>query len=399
MDATITRSAATQYVEEGAMLRDAIAQRDARPRSPVAAGSPERYDVIVIGGGQAGLSAGYHLKQRGLSFVILDAAARIGDAWRERWDSLRLFTPARFDGLDGMPFPAPATYFPTKDEMADYLESYAAGFDLPVRSGVRVERLSKSGGLFVAEAKGLRYEAAQVIVAMSKYQKPTVPDFAGLLDPEIVQLHSLDYRSPAQLQDGNVLLVGAANSASEIARDLAPARKVHMSGRHPGHVPVRIESFMARNVVIPFLFRVVFHRIMTVNTPMGRKARADLEKGGAPLIRVKPKDLDAIGVERVPRVAGVRDGLPLLDDGRTLDVRNVVWCTGFTPGLDWIDLPVFDAERHVVHRRGVTEVPGLYVLGLGFLYAYSSMMIQGVGRDAAFIADRARERAAAKIAA
>ena len=172
-----------------------------------------------------------------------------------------------------------------------------------------------------------------------------------------------------------------------------------MSGHHPGHVPIQIDSFMARHVVIPFLFRVVFHRVMTVNTPMGRKARADLEKGGAPLIRVKPKDLDAIGVERTPRVAGVRDGLPLLDDGRTLDVRNVVWCTGFTPGLDWIDLPVFDAERHVVHHRGVTEVPGLYVLGLGFFYAYSSMMIQGVGRDAAFIADRARERATAKIAA
>lgn len=400
MDATVIPSPASRHIEEGAALRDAVAHgvRRARAATSVTA-APERADVIVIGGGQAGLSAGYHLKRRGLSFIILDAAERVGDAWRQRWDSLRLFTPARFDGLDGLPFPAPATYFPTKDEMADYLESYAAHFGLPVRSGVRVERLSKTGDTFVVEAGGRRYEAGDVIVAMSKYQKPFVPGFAGMLDPEIVQLHSLDYRNPGQLRDGSVLLVGAANSASEIARDLAPGRKVLLSGRHPGHVPVRIESFLARNVILPFLFRVVFHRVLTVNTPMGRKARQNLESGGAPLIRVKPKDLDAIGVERMPRVAGARDGRPLLEDGRTLDVANVVWCTGFTPGLDWIDLPIFDAEGHVGHYRGVTGVPGLYVVGLGFLYAYSSMMIQGVGRDAAFITDRIGARVAAGGAA
>ena len=391
------------FLEEGAALGHAVAGRittrtEGADRS-VGTAPSERYDVVVIGGGQAGLSAGYHLKQRGLSFVILDAAERVGDVWRQRWDSLRLFTPARFDGLDGMPFPAPATDFPTKDEMADYLEAYATHFDLPVRSGVRVERLSKAGDVFVAEAGGRRYEARQAIVAMSKYQKPVVPDFAGMLDPGIVQCHSLDYRNPGQLHDGDVLLVGAANSASEIARDLAPGRKVYLSGRHPGHVPFRLEGRVARHVVVPLLFRVVFHRILTVNTPMGRKARRGVETGGAPLIRVKPRDLAAIGVERVPRVAGVSDGLPLLDDGRVLDVANIVWCTGFTPGLDWLDVPVFDEERHVVHSRGVTREPGLYVLGLGFLYAFSSMMIQGVGRDAAFIADRVREHAVAMAVA
>jgi len=391
------------FLEEGAALGHAVAGRTATrtegaDRSAKTAPS-ERYDVVVIGGGQAGLSAGYHLKQRGLSFVILDAAERVGDVWRQRWDSLRLFTPARFDGLDGMPFPAPATDFPTKDEMADYLEAYATHFDLPVRSGVRVERLSKAGDVFVAEAGGRRYEARQAIVAMSKYQKPVVPDFAGMLDPGIVQCHSFDYRNPGQLHDGDVLLVGAGNSASEIARDLAPGRKVYLSGRHPGHVPFRLEGRVARHVVVPLLFRVVFHRILTVNTPMGRKARRGVETGGAPLIRVKPRDLAAIGVERVPRVAGVSDGRPLLDDGRVLDVANVVWCTGFTPGLDWLDVPVFDEERHVVHSRGVTREPGLYVLGLGFLYAFSSMMIQGVGRDAAFIADRVREHAVAMAVA
>jgi len=368
--------------------------RLSRGVTPRAGGSAGRYDVIVIGGGQSGLSAGYHLKRRGLSFVILDGADRVGDAWRQRWDSLRLFTPARFDGLDGMPFPAPANYFPTKDEMADYLEAYAEHFALPVESGVRVERLTRVGEVFIAEAGGRRYEARQVIVAMSKYQKPFVPDFAGMLNTGVRQLHSLDYRNSGQLADGDVLLVGAANSASEIARDLAPARRVYLSGRHPGHVPFRIDSGVALNVVLPLLFRIMFHRVLTVDTPMGRKARRKLEAGGAPLIRVKPKDLDAVGVERVPRVVGVREGRPLLDSGETLDVANVVWCTGFTPGLDWVELPIFDEAGHVVQRRGVTEVPGLYILGLGFLYSYSSMMILGVGRDAAFIADRAVEHAA-----
>ncbi|MCB1501199.1 MAG: NAD(P)-binding domain-containing protein [Bauldia sp.] len=376
---------------EDATLPTTHARSAGAPGTGDAAG---RYDVIVIGGGQSGLSAGYHLKQQGLSFVILDAARRVGDAWRQRWDSLRLFTPARFDGLDGMPFPAPANHFPTKDEMADYLEAYAAYFALPVVSAVRVMRLSKAGESFVVETNGRRFEARQVVVAMSKYQKPFVPEFAGMIDPNVHQLHSVDYRNPGQLDDGDVLLVGAANSAAEIARDLAPGRRVYVSGRHPGHVPMRIDSGVALNVVLPLLFRIVFHRILTVDTPMGRNARQKLEAGGAPLIRVKPKDLDAIGIERVARVAGVRDGRPLLEGGVTLDVANVVWCTGFTPGLDWLDLPIFDAEGHVVQRRGVTNVPGLYILGLGFLYSYSSMMIQGVGRDAAYIVGRAADRAA-----
>src|SRR5579884_417399 len=177
---------------------------------------PERIQTIVIGGGQAGLSVGYHLARRGLPFVILDANERIGDSWRKRWDSLRLFTPARYDGLAGMPFPAPAFTFVTKDEMADYLEAYAARFALPVRTGVRVDRLSRHGDRFDVTAGGLRFEAENVVVAMSNYQQPRVPPFAHELDPGISQLHSSEYRNPSQLRDGSVLIVGAGNSGAEI---------------------------------------------------------------------------------------------------------------------------------------------------------------------------------------
>src|SRR5688572_7753195 len=193
----------------------------------------ERFEVVVVGGGQAGLAVGYHLARRGLRFVILDANARIGDSWRKRWDSLRLFTPARYDGLPGLPFPAPAHAFPTKDDMADYLESYAARFDLPVRTGVRVDQLARQEDRFILSAGGRRFEADNVVVAMATHQVPWVPPFASALDPGVVQLHSGAYRNPAQLRDGRVLVVGTGNSGAEIALEVAARHPTWLSGRDP----------------------------------------------------------------------------------------------------------------------------------------------------------------------
>jgi putative flavoprotein involved in K+ transport len=362
----------------------------------------ERVQTVVIGGGQAGLSVGYHLARRGVSFVILDASARIGDAWRHRWDSLRLFTPAQFDGLDGLPFPAPKYSFPTKNEMADYLEVYAKHFKLPVRSGATVDRLSRVGRTYiVSTSTGQQFEADHVVVAMASYQKPKVPAFARELREDIVQLHSLDYRNPTQMRPGDVLLVGAANSGAEIAIELVRhGHRVLMAGREVGEVPFRIGNRRTQAMVLPFLFRVFFHRIMTVKTPMGRKARASMLHKGLLLIRVKSGDLAAAGVERLPRLAGARDGLPLLDDGRVLNVPNVIWCTGFHPGFSWIDLPVFDADGEPKHQSGIVPgEPGLYFVGLHFLHEMSSTMIHGVGRDAARIAGTVAERLRAEATA
>jgi putative flavoprotein involved in K+ transport len=277
--------------------------------------------------------------------------------------------------------------------MADYLEAYAAHFELPVLTGVTVNRLSRAGRQFVIEAGERRFEAAQVVVAMSDYQWPNVPEFARQLDPGIVQLHSGDYKNAAQLREGGVLLVGAGNSGAEIAMELAPRHRVWLSGRHPGQVPFRFDSFLARHVLIRLLFRLVFHRLLSAKTPIGRKARAQGHTAGVPLIRQKAKQLAAAGVTRAARTIGVRDGRPLLDDGRTLDVANVIWCTGFRKSFPWIDLPIFDEKGSPRHESGVvTEVPGLYFVGLHFLYALSSSMIHGVGRDA----DRISEAVAAR---
>jgi len=348
----------------------------------------EVFDVVVIGGGQAGLSVGYHLAGHGLRFVILDASARVGDSWRHRWDSLRLFTPARYDGLDGMPFPGATWSFPTKDEMGDYLESYARRFELPVRSSVRVDRLSREGDRYLVEAGTRDFEAPNVVVAMANYQRPKVPAFASELRPEIVQLHSGEYRNPSQLQEGDVLLVGAGNSGSEIAMELSPSHRVLMSGRDTGHLPFRVEGLAGRLLLVPLVLKGLFHRVLTVRTPLGRRVRPRILGQGGPLIRVKPRDLATAGVVRLPKTAGVSHGWPRLEGGRALDtVKNVVWCTGFHPGFSWVDLPAFDAAGRPRHESGrVPSEPGLYFVGLHFLHALSSAMIHGVSRDAARVA-------------
>ena len=338
--------------------------------------------TVVIGGGQAGLSVGYHLAKRGIPFVILDAHPRVGDAWRNRWDSLRLFTPSRYAGLPGFPFPGRGDAFLTKDEVADYLESYAQRFHLPVKNGVKVDSLSKEGQRFVTTAGDLRFESANVVVAMANYQVPRVPDFARELDPAVVQLHSHDYRNPSQLRDGGVLVVGVGNSGADIGLEVAQSHPTWMSGKESGHIPFRIETFLASNFLVR-LVRFVGHHVLTVSTPIGRKVRPKLLSKAAPLVRVKPQDLIDAGIERVPRVVGVRSGRPLLANDRTLDVNNVIWCTGYHPGFAWIKMPIFGEDGRPVHERGIVHgMPGMYFVGLHFLYAMSSASLIGVSRDA-----------------
>jgi putative flavoprotein involved in K+ transport len=342
----------------------------------------ERIETVVIGGGQAGLATGYHLAKSGRPFVILEAGERIGDCWRHRWDSLRLFSPARFDGLPGLPYPGPAWAFPTREEFADYLQAYAAWAELPVRTGVRVRRLSYDGSHYLVETDGeLSYEAANVVVAVGYDRLPKTPAYAAELAPGITQVHAVDYRNRHQLPDGTVLVVGAGNSGADIALELSATHRVLLSGPHPGQLPWRIERRPAR-LLTPVLF-FLFRHVLTVRTPMGRRLRPKALAHSAPLIRVKSADLEAAGVERVARTAGVRGGRPELADGGRPEVTGVVWCTGFRPDTSWIDLPVFDADGEPQQRRGVVGAqPGLYFVGRLFQYAMASSMIHGVGRDA-----------------
>jgi putative flavoprotein involved in K+ transport len=348
---------------------------------------PERVPIVVIGGGQAGLAMGYHLQRAEQRFVILDAQPRTGDSWRRRWTSLRLFSPPRYASLPGLPIAV--RHFPTRDEMGDYLEQYAAHFRLPIRHDVTVTRVSRLDDEFLVETTSGNLLAEQVIVASGPYQKPWVPAFATELSMDIRQLHSLDYSDPTQLA-GDVLVVGAANSGVEIALESAGSgHPTVIAGRHPGQIPFDIESPIAK-VAVPIVM-FVFRHVLTLQTPMGRAARARQRGHGVNLVRRKLADLDRGGVRRVGRIAGVEDGRPVTADGEALSPRTVVWCTGFDHSIDWLDLPVFGPDGEIEHDRGIArQVPGLYFLGLEFQYAVASATIQGLDRDARHVLRRLR---------
>jgi putative flavoprotein involved in K+ transport len=347
----------------------------------------EHVETVIIGAGQAGLSTGYHLARRGQRFVILEAWQRVGDVWRHRFDSLRLYSPAWADGLPGFPFPAPRWSYPTKDQMADYLEAYAERFALPVRTGVTVDDISRDGDGYVVTAGAHRFEADQVVVASGTFQRPVVPAFAGELDPAIRQLHSGDYRNPTQLRDGPVLVVGASHSGGDIAFEVARTHPTILSGKDRGQIPFRHDSRTA-HVVFPIMVFLA-RNVLTMRTPLGRRMRHEVRAHGGPLIRIRRADLDAAGVERVQRVAGVRDGRPVLEDGRVLDVANVIWCTGFDKDAGWIRIPVTGDDGWPEQVRGaVPTSPGLYFVGLPFLQSFSSMLVAGVGRDARYVAEQ-----------
>jgi putative flavoprotein involved in K+ transport len=346
---------------------------------------PEHFETVVVGGGQAGLATGYHLTKLERPFVILDANERIGDPWRRRWDSLRLISPAGLSSLPGWSFPAARRAFPTKDEVAAYLEAYADRFALPVRTGVRVESVSRNGSGYLLSAGDRQLEADNVVVASGRFQRPRVPDFASGLDEDIVQLDSTQYRNPGQLHEGGVLVVGAGNSGAEIAFEVSRLHPTWLSGRDVGQTPVEHGGRLDRLFTPVFWF--VIYQVLSTRTFVGRKVRPKALDATPPLEPVRRKDLAAAGVERVPRTVGVENGLPVLADGRVLDVRNVVWCTGFDADYGWVDLPVFDQRGEPLDERGVVaDAPGLYFVGRYFQFALASALIGGVGRDAEYVA-------------
>ena len=350
------------------------------------------FETVIIGAGQAGLSVAYHLTQQDRSFVVLEGHDRVGDNWRTRFDSLKLYSPSQYDGLPGWPMPLPKWTYPTKDQLADYFEAYAERFELPIITGVSVDSLRRHGDGYLIRAGAHRFLCDNVVVASGTFQEPTIPDFAGELDPSVVQLHSSEYRNPSQLQDGPTLVVGCAHSGADIALEVAATHETIVSGRVNGEMPFDMEGRVAR-IALPIMWRVANH-VITMRTPLGRKLRHHVRGHGGPLLRVKRRHLDAAGVERTEcRVAGVVDGKPVLDDDRVLDVANVVWCTGFGKDISWIEIPVAGEDGWPEQDRGVVaSSPGLYFVGLPLLFAFASMLVGGVGRDAKYVAEHIASR-------
>ncbi len=344
----------------------------------------ERFDTVVVGAGQAGLAIGYYLAEQGRDFVILDADSEVGGTWRRRWDSLQLFTPAGLSNLPGLPFPAPSNHYPTKNETAEYLERYAATFQLPLSLDTAVESLTPQGAYYLVKAGRRLIEARNVVIATGAYQAPSVPAFESELDPAIVQIHSSQYRNPDTLRDGEVLVVGAGNSGAQIGIELAASKRTWLSGRDVGRIP---QEVLGRPIHW-WLYRT---RVLTATREswIGRRLHGHGGKGGVPLIGTSNARLAGAGVERVPRTVGVRDGKPLLEDGRVMDVANVVWCTGFRPDFSWISSLVRGDDGNPRHHRGIVRgEPGLFFLGLIRLHRLDSSLLAGVGFDAGYIAQR-----------
>jgi len=346
-------------------------------------------DTAVIGAGAAGLTVGKRLADRGERFELFDDHARIGDSWRERYHSLRLFTPRPFLSLPGLRIDIGRFAYPTGAQLADYLERYARHFRLPVRLSARIESLAREpdGRFRLALTGGDEVLAEHVIVTCGAHRIPSVPAFAAQLDPSIRQLHSLEYVGPEQLADGPVLVVGAANSGTDIALEAARnGHAVTLAGRHPGHVPVDIDTPLGNLMSGIFIRRL---RGVTIDTEQGRAIKAHGLEHGVMLVRNKPRDLERAGVVQVGRVARVEGGRAVTADGTVVDAATVVWCTGSLPDLRWIDIPgVVGADGRPIEHRGMASgCRGLAFVGMPMQYSIASPTLMGMDRDAGYVVD------------
>jgi putative flavoprotein involved in K+ transport len=359
-----------------------------------------RVDTVIVGAGQTGLATAYHLKRQGIEAVVLDEHPRVGDQWRVRYESLCLNTPARYDALPGMRFPAADDAYPTGREMADYLAAYVQRFELDVRHRSHVISVRRQDdGEFVVATDTTTFRARHVVMAAGCEHHPSTPDLAAELDPDIRQLHSSAYHGPQQLLPGPVLVVGAGQSGADLALEAANAgHETWLSGKPSAEVPFEIGSRRAK-VILPVLWFVANH-VLTLRTPIGRRLQPKIRTMAAPLIRTKLAHLAAAGVHHSPaRTEGSRDGRPMLADGQVLDVANVIWCTGFRQDWSMIDPPIVAADGWPSGAGGVVhDVPGLYFVGLLFQRGFYSMLIGGAGRDAKFIADQIATRGRAATA-
>jgi putative flavoprotein involved in K+ transport len=341
---------------------------------------PDRFDVVVVGGGQAGLAIGYFLAGQGRRFVILEAADAVGAAWRERWDSLVLFTPRRYDALPGLAFPGDPDGYPTRDEVIAYLEQYAETFDLPIEFNSNVRSLRRDNGVFRIEASGRHLVADQVIVATGPFQRPRAPAVADQLAPEVVQRHSADYRRSSDVPDGRVVVVGGGNTGFQIAKELSSTHAVELAiGSRQTPLP---QKLLGRDL-FSWLTKLGLLQ-KSVETRLGKRAQSR-----DTLIGSSPRELKRrYGVELRPRTVNADGRTVRFEDGSELELDAVIWATGYRPDYSWIKRPVLDEDGRLRHRRGVTDVPGLYFLGLTWQHTRGSALIGWVKNDAEFIAER-----------
>lgn len=339
-------------------------------------------DVLIVGGGQAGLAAGYHLKSTRLKTAILDGSSRVGDSWRQRYDSLTLFTPRQFSALPGMQLEGDPEGYASKDEFADYLEKYARTFELPVRTRALATRLSLRNGTFDVETDtGERYDAANVVVATGAFQAPVVPSLSTQFSKAVGQYPVNQYRNPAQLPIGPVLVVGDGASGRDIAAELAPTRKTYLAGgRQRRLLPERLFGrsiwwWLDRLGLMRAGPHSMVGRIIRRSDPFPDRNRSD-------------EALRKVGVTLTGRLTGASQAAAKFADGSQYEVATVVWAVGYRDQTSWIAVPgATDPNGRIVHTAGVSPVNGLYFLGRPWQRNRASALIMGAGADAQRVID------------
>ena len=354
----------------------------------MAAQRDDQHELLVIGGGQAGLAMGYHLQRRGVSFTIVDAGAEIGHVWRSRWDSLRLFTPAQYANLPGMQFPARRDTYPTHGQVADYLAEYASHFALPVQLQTQITQLTKtSTGFEAVSADGQTLTARSVVVATGPFSQPYTPPIADELSAAVVQLHTSQYRNPDQVPPGRVLVVGGGNSGFQIAGELADAgRQVELSeGRRNACIPQR----PAGKDIFWWQERLGLLRV-TADSRLGRVMSAN----NGTVIGSSRRNVCRRGVTLRPRTTAANRTEIRYADGSSSIVDTVIWATGFRVDDAWIRIPgALDIHGQLCQRRGIVDgIDGLYSLGRAWQHTTGSALLGFVQHDAAWLAEQIATR-------
>jgi putative flavoprotein involved in K+ transport len=344
------------------------------------------YDVLVIGAGQTGLTVGYYLQEAGLRFLLVDSADHVGSAWSQRWESVVLFTPRRYNAMPGQPFDGDPDQEPTRDEVIDYLHRYATELDLPVELNSPVAALDYRDGRYAAELPGRTILADQVIVATGAFQQPRIPAFAASLATDVYQTHSTGYRRPRDLPPGRVVVVGGGNTGYQIAEELAADRDVVLAvGSRQTPLPLRL---LGRQIFW-WLTKLGLLGMSVESRLGGRLSERDT------LIGSSPRKARRFGITLKPRAVGAAGRTVRFADGTETDAAAIIWATGYQSDYSWIRLPVADEQGRIRHRRGVTDQPGIYFLGLQWQYTRGSALLGFVSEDAGYIARRvvARRRA------
>jgi putative flavoprotein involved in K+ transport len=343
-------------------------------------------DVLVIGAGQAGLALGQHLRQHDLRFLLVDRHARLGDSWRQRFDSLTLFTPRAYSALPGLPLTGDPDGYPTKDELADYLETYAARFDLPVALETGIAALERrDGGFHATTDRGDTLTARAVVIATGAFQEPVVPAIAAALSPSVTQLTAERYRNPVDVPAGTILVVGDGATGRQIALELSESREVLLAAGRPRRVSR--DRILGRSVFW-WMDKLGVIR-MSPESRLGRKLKATDPFPGRHLELGRLRER---GVTVTGRLAGATGNRVTFAAGEPAAVDAVIWATGYRDRTEWVAIPgAVDADGAFVEKQGVSPVPGLFFIGRSWQTSRGSALVTGVGRDAAGIADRIAE--------